>query len=114
MQMFKLAQSPVFWATVETEITAEKGGRTLAKFDLQYRRLTQDEAIALGARIEADNLDARVIARELVVGWRNIGDDEGNPIEFNASNFERLLDYGFARSIVDTFTANLPKAKQKN
>jgi hypothetical protein len=112
--MFKLSQSPTFWAAVEVEITAEKGGRTVAKFDLQYKRLTQDEAVALGERLGTETTDARMIARELVTGWRGVADENDVAVEFSEAAFERLLDLGFARPIIDAFTHNLPKAKQKN
>lgn len=112
--MFKLSLSPTFWAIVEIDIAAEGGGRTVAKFDLQYKRLTLDESKAMADRIGDGETDPAVIARELVVGWRSVGNEDGSALDFNAENFDKMLGLGFGRQIVETFTRNLPKAKQKN
>lgn len=112
--MFKVAMSPTFWATVEVEVTAEKGGRQTVKFDLQYRRLSLDDAKALAARIDEQTNDIAEIAREIVTGWRGMTGDDNEELPFSPDNFERLLNLGFGRAIVDTYAKNLPRARVKN
>lgn len=112
--MFKLTQSPKFWAKVEIEVTAEDGRRTAVDFDLEYKRLSHDEAVALGERIESGNGDVREIVREIVTGWRRVAGDDGSTLDWSTENFETLLNFGFAKAIFDTFTKNLPRARVKN
>ena len=113
MGIFKVALSPTFWAKVEVEVTAEDGRRVPVDFDLQYKRVTPDEATEIGGRLQ-NNGDLRNTVRELVVGWKRVAGDDGSTLDFSPENFERLLDLGFAGPILDTFLKNLPKAKQKN
>lgn len=114
MQMFKLAMSPTFWATVEVEVTAEDGKRQTVKFDLLYSRLSLEEGKALAGEMEGGNVEFDDLARKIVKGWRGVAGDDGAALEFSAENFDRMLNLGFAVPIVDTFRKNLPKAKGKN
>lgn len=112
--MFKVTQSPTFWAKVEVEVTAEDGRRTKVDFDLQFKRLLQDEAIALGEAIQHGNGDLRGTCRDIVVGWRRVAGDDGSTLDWSADNFDLLLNLGFSKAIFDTFIDNLPQAKRKN
>lgn len=112
--MFKLAASPVYWQTIETEVTGENGVRTAVKFDIQFKRLSSDQHKELAARIPAESMNDADIAREVVVGWRGVADEENNQIEFSAENFDKMLQLGFATSIVVHFFRSYPKARQKN
>lgn len=111
---FKLAQSPMFWATVEAEFAAERGGRQTARFDVQFPRMTMDEIEALHEWIRAEQADDRRIARRLVKDWRGVDAEDGSPAAFSEDALEALLNLGFGSAICIAFFNNLPKAKAKN
>lgn len=111
--LFKRAQSERFWSPVEVEFTAENGGKGTAKFELQYKRLTNDQWQALRDRIREEQLDDNAVVREMVTDWK-VKDDDGNPADFTPENLEQLLNLGFGSAIVVNLFKNFPKAKQKN
>jgi hypothetical protein len=112
--MFKLAISPTFWATVEVEFAAEKGGTAVAKFDVQYRRLSSPEMEALSERIRAERMDDRSIAREVMLGWRGLVGEDDEALPFNEETREGVLNAGFAGAICVTFFNGAPRARAKN
>jgi hypothetical protein len=111
--LFKRAQTETFWSAVEVEFTTDSGGKGVAKFELQYKRLSNDQWQALRDRIRDEQLDDNAVVREMVTDWR-VKDDDGNPAEFTPENLEQLLNLGFASAIVVNLFKNFPKAKQKN
>jgi outer membrane PBP1 activator LpoA protein len=113
VSLFKRAQSETFWSMVEIEYTPENGGRQIIKFELQYKRLSDDQWQELRDRIRSEQLDDKAVVREMVTDWR-VKDDDGNPAEFTPENLTQLLNLGFASAIVINLFQNFPKAKQKN
>lgn len=114
---FRLALSPTFWARVQAEITSPEGKddrRATVTFQCQYKRLSQDEFYAMRDRALADGKDDRDLAREVVVNWKDVDDEDGAPLTFTADNFDALLNLGFGTAIMAAFYDNLPKAKRKN
>lgn len=113
VSLFKRAQTETFWSPVEIEYTAENGAKGVAKFDLQFKRLSNEEWQALRDRIRDEQLDDNAVVREMVVGWK-VKDDDGNAAEFNEENLAQVLNLGFGSAIVVNLFRNFPKAKQKN
>lgn len=112
--MFKLAQSPEFWVPVEFEWTSEKGNREVVKFRARCKRFTLDEITDLQKRIRDEQLMDDVVAREVVVGWDGIEDDDGKPAEFDSQSFGRFLQLGTAGAIVLAYFRAYPRAREKN
>jgi len=55
------------------------------------------------------------IARQVLVGWSGITDDEGEEVPFSKAALDRLLDVPMlATAIVTTYFKSLQGAKQKN
>lgn len=111
---FKLTQSPTFWAAIEAEFAAEKGGKQAARFEAKFKRLSIDELSVLQERIRNEQMTDAQVARAIVVDWRGIEADDGSAAEFNSDNLDRLLNLGFGSAIALAFFATLPKAKAKN
>lgn len=112
--MFKLAQSPEFWVPVEFEWTTEKGAREIVKFRVRCKRLALDAITALQQRIRDESLLDDAVAREIVVGWDGIADEDGNVAAFNEESFARFLQLGTAGAIVVAYFNAYPRARVKN
>lgn len=115
---FKLALAPTFWATVRTELPAEKESSKpiLAVIQVEYKRLGIEELQELRDRATGDGdlTDDIKLCREVMVGWKDVIGRDDEPLEFNDRNRDQLLDAGFAGSIGIAFFKNQPKAKEKN
>lgn len=111
--LFKRAASETFWSTVEIEYTPENGGRQFIKFELRYKRLSNDEWQELRDRLINRTGEENAVVREMVTDWR-VKDDDGNPADFTPENLEQILKLGFGTAICVNLLNNIPKAKQKN
>lgn len=131
--MFCIAQSESYDWPVKVMLA---GATKPQEFTVKFRRLGQDELNELYQRLDAalaagykqsraealsDSEQAELefndkqFCREVVVGWDKVKDENGNAAEFDAENFERLLDHvPVPATIVTTFRASLAGAKQKN
>lgn len=112
--MFKLAQSPKFWATVKAEVQAEDGRRVEVRFDVQYHRLALSRIKEITDEISANRSFDDELLREIVADWRGIADEDGEPLAFNAERLQQLFDAGFGPAVLAAFWAALPKARAKN
>jgi len=109
--MFKLAVSPSYFAPVTVALPGAKAKQV---FDAEFKRLDATELKDLAARTAAGELDDAGYAREIVIGWKGVADENGE-LEFSDSNLDRLLDiYPVASSIVQGFFASLEGARAKN
>lgn len=93
--MFKLDESPTYWYPVVVEMTAQEGGRKQKfTFEAEFNRITQDELneiFRVRGEDDAPLKDSEVLDR-VFVGWRDIQDASGHPLQVNASNREQLLN----------------------
>jgi hypothetical protein len=112
-ELFGRAKTETFWSHVEIEYTTENGSRGFAKFDLQYKRLPDDEWTELRDRIRTEAWDDKMVCREMITGLRAKYDD-GTDAGFSEENLQQLFKLGFASAIVVNLFQNFPKAKQKN
>jgi len=69
----------------------------------------------LGEAIQTEEASDQDIAREVLVGWAGITDDDGEEVPFSKAALERLLDIPMlATAIVTTYFKSLQGAKAKN
>jgi len=112
--MFKVAQSPTFWAKVEAEYTGEDGRPAMARFRLKFKRLPQDDIKALIERQREDSQDDRFFLRNIVEDWSDIAGDDDEPLPFTDKAFEQLMGNGFAPAMLRAYFDALPRARAKN
>ena len=135
--MFRVQQSPAFWATVEVQITPEEGGNPKKyTFDVRFPRLTAEEFKKLNEQVLKLGLVDDQVATALLTGewkkfaydpeseeakaivpgaWKGVVDVEDKPLELSAGNIERLLlNIGVGTCISTTFYKHAERALAKN
>lgn len=114
--MFRIDQSPTFWAPVRFEVQAATGNaRQVQEFSAEFPRLSSDELEALGAQAAAGQLSDRQAAQRLLRGWADVGGADGQVLPFTAENMAAVLNVaGVATAVVAAFRAAQPRAALGN
>lgn len=109
--MFKVAQTPSYFAPVEINIPGVSGKQT---FDVEFKRLTRPEISALQDRISTDSATSRDICHELVLGWKGVQGEEGD-LPFSVSNLDSVLDiHPVEQAVIAAFFSSITGARLKN
>jgi len=112
--MFKLTQSPRFWAPVKAEVQAEDGRRVEVKFRVQFHRLPLPRLREITDRIaETRGFDDELLL-EVVADWDEVVDDDGEKLPFSESGLRTAFEFGFGPAILAAFWSGMPKARAKN
>ena len=121
---FVLKQSATYIWPITLVLPVDGGKRQKHTFDGELRRLPQSrisEIIKLaqlqerGALADDEELKDQDAAKEVLVGWANIVDDEGEDVPFSDSKLNELLEIPtVAGQIVRAWFDSLEVAKQKN
>lgn len=116
--MFKLATTPTYFWSVTLGLPNDDDRVDTAKFDIQFKRVSQDEFDEMHDRVHALKeplLNPRDFVRSVVVGWRGVHDGDGTELPFTAGALEKLLNVnGAAMAIAKAFFASVHKAAEKN
>jgi len=113
--MFKIATNPTYTAQVKVDLPADNGKTVQKVFSATFKRLSQSELDSVTDRLSAKELTDSGLINEVMVGWGDVQDENGNQLEFNDTNLAALLDVFPVRpTIVKTFLATLAGAKAKN
>jgi hypothetical protein len=113
--MFKVAVSETYITPVAVDIVGDNNKSKTHVFKARFKRLKQSELESLSERLAAKELTDSALIDEVMVGWQDVADAEGNPLEFNPDNLEALLEiYPTRPTIVRTFFDSHNGAKRKN
>lgn len=114
--MFKLGKSDRFLYPVKVEIPGEDGRTRTESFDALFRRASREEFQAKMEDAKTGELDDLTLAREVLLGWRGVQDEDGRELEFSATNCELLLNvWPVCPAVVQAWLeAHSPKGRAKN
>jgi len=90
------------------------------KFSCQFKRIKQREVEEFQKKFSVTDLNllfeaSRECAHQVVVGWKDVLDEEGNNIEFNHENLDQLLEIPtLAIAVSTTYITSLTESKSKN
>lgn len=114
--MFQLAtQSDHITYPVTVECLDENGKLAPKKFKAHFARLPQSEIDDLIAKAQAKEITDNDLVDKVLVGWDDVVDDSGKPIEFSPAMRDRLLEIFPVRpSVVTAWFESLSGAKRKN
>lgn len=109
--MFKLLQNPEFDHTVKVQLPVN-GGHEAQTFTGRFRALSiSDTEQHNTLTTEGTNQYLRAI----FVGWEGVSDDQGEPVQFNDANRDRMIDLPFVRmALLETYNAAMMGAKRGN
>lgn len=113
--MFKISKDDSYYWPVTVEIPVDGGRYEKAQFEVRFRRVPQTrfEEMMDGAR--EGKISDKEICREVVVGWKSIGDKNGEALDFSETNKELLLEDVLAvRAIALSYIESLSRVRRKN
>tara|TARA_B100001939_G_scaffold333897_1_gene334319 strand:- start:687 stop:1031 length:345 start_codon:yes stop_codon:yes gene_type:complete len=112
---FVLKKSNTFKWPITVNAPVDGGTYKKVSFDLEFKDLTQSRMDDIFQLSNDGNLSATEIAREIVVGWAGIEDDDGSELPFSIAGRDMLLDVPLmAATIVETYLEIKNEAKRKN
>jgi hypothetical protein len=112
---FVLKQDDRFTWPISFDVPVDGGRHQRQTFDGEFVRVSQSRLRELAELLQGEAATDADIAREVLVGWSGITDDEGEEVPFSKAALDRLLDVPMlATAIVTTYFKSLQGAKQKN
>jgi len=121
---FVLKQSATYTWPITLILPVDGGRREKHTFDGEFKRLPQTRineivrqarAMERGRLNEDEGLEDQDAAIELLAGWSNVVDYDGNEIPFSAKALDQLLEIPtVAGQIVRAWFESLEVAKRKN
>jgi hypothetical protein len=121
---FVLKQSATYTWPITLILPVDGGRREKHTFDGEFKRLPQSRineivrqarAMERGRLGEDEGLEDQDAAKEIMVGWSGVVDDDGKEIPFSESNLNQLLEIPtIAGQIVRAWFESLEVAKRKN
>jgi len=124
---FVLKQSASYTWPVSFKLPADGGKYEKQSFDAEFKRLPQarinEIQVEVQARIKAaerneaieDGITDQSIAREILVGWSGIVDDEGDQVAYSIATRDQLLEVPtVAAAVILAYFESLTGNKIKN
>lgn len=113
---FVISKATKYSWPVQLEIPVDGGKHEKQTFDAEFKRIPQSKIKEILDGIKSESItDDVALARDLMVGWAGVKDNENNDIPFSEKSFSELLDIpGVAGAIVKTFFESLAGARRKN
>lgn len=110
--MLKIGQSDAFWYPAKVSILNEDGQTENFEFEAKFKRLGR-EALDGITKTYADDV---ALMRDVLVGWRGVVDENGDPLPFTDENREAVLNLwpvqpALSRAFKD---AHSPEGRAKN
>jgi hypothetical protein len=112
---FILKRDDRFSWPVSFDVPIDGGKFKRETFDAEFRRLSQSRLDEIRELSRTEGVTDPEVAREVLVGWSGIKDDDGEDVPFSESALEQLLDVPMlATAIVAKYFESLQGAKAKN
>jgi len=113
---FKMADNPTFGMRVDVDDLNDAGVIEKSHFLATFKRYTVAELETLRARWLSEGKDDPIwVAREVLVGWKGVQNEDGSVAEFNETNKAKLLSYPpVVAALQQTFWDNVIKTRAKN
>lgn len=112
--MFKIVQSNTYTWPVTIELPADGGKTSKASFDVEFHRFTQAKVDEVKQAVERGEMRDTDLARDAMVGWSGIVDENG-PVPYSEAARDQLLDIPMvATAIVMALLGSIAGAKRKN
>jgi len=112
---FILKRDDRFSWPVSFDVPIDGGKFKRETFDAEFCRLSQSRLDEIKKQVRTEEVSDLDIAREVLVGWSGIKDDDCEDVPFSESALEQLLDVPMlATAIVAKYFESLQGAKAKN
>jgi hypothetical protein len=121
---FVLSKSATYLWPVRISLATDGGKQTIETFDAEFRRLPQSrineivrqaKAAERGRLDDEEQLEDADVVREIVAGWSDVKDADGEQIPFSSAKLTELLEIPtVAGQIVKAWFESLKEGKRKN
>lgn len=124
---FVLKQSASYTWPVSFKLPADGGKFEKQSFDAEFKRLPQGRINEIQAEVQArikaaerneaieDGITDQSIAREILIGWSGIVDDEGDEVAYSTAARDQLLEVPtVAAAVILAYFDSLTGNKSKN
>jgi len=113
--MFKIAQQPTYKWPVKVHIPTDGGKFTTGTFTAEFNALPQDEIDKIIEAGRDGDRDAD-LAREVLVGWASVQDEDGSDLPYSDEAKARLINIAYVRNALvtaffDSITGNAARKK---
>ena len=106
--MFKLATNDFYKEKVTVEIPQDLGKTAKASFIIHFRMLTRDRIEELAAEMNAGTMTESEVLREVVVGFEDVQDEDGQPLDYSEHARDKLLNVQYVHTaVMKAFLASL-------
>lgn len=113
--MFIISQKQSYTWPVEVNFPTD-GGRTQKQtFDAEFCRVSQSRINEIRSLIEKNEITDVELAREVLVGWSGVNDDNGEDVPFSERARDQILDVALVPgAVVMAWFTSLSGVKRKN
>ncbi len=113
--MFILKQSESYFWPVTIEFPVDGGKFKKETFEAEFKRISESRIKEATKMVSEESLTDVDFAKEVLVGWKSVHDENGNEVPFSPATKSQLLDLPLvSRAIVFAFFESLSGAKRKN
>lgn len=112
---FVLKQSDTYSWPVTFNVPVDGGRHDSQTFDASFKRKPQKWIRDIVKRIDADDVIDTDVARQVLVGWSGVNDENGKEIPFSQKALDQLLEVPtLASAIVLAYFNSVAGVKVKN
>ncbi len=113
--MYVIKKSDNYYWPISVDRPVNAGTKDSFTFDALFRRLSQSELDAYAIKAEKFVIRDIDIARDVLVGWKDVQNEQGEDMPFTTDTKEALLDQPMvASAIVNFYYESLAQGKRKN
>lgn len=103
------------WLTAQVEIIGEDAVRSINKLKVKFKVPTQSKLDEYRKGFAENTLTDAQFLNEVMLDWKEVGDENGIPLEFTPENVADTLEvYPTRPTLVNTFFNNINDAVRKN
>tara|TARA_B100001063_G_scaffold65360_1_gene59356 strand:- start:10086 stop:10430 length:345 start_codon:yes stop_codon:yes gene_type:complete len=112
---FVLKKSNTYKWPVSVDVPVDGGKHERVTFDVEFKDLTQSRLLEIAELSAEGNLTDVEIAREVIMGWIGIEDEDGKELSYSITKRDELLDVPMlATAIAGAYLESKQGAKRKN
>ena len=111
---FVLDQRPFYKWKVDINVVVD-GKESTESFIALFKNVTQSRFKEMIKMVEEKQLEDVDIAKEVLMGWEEMENEDGTDVEFNKANLNKALDVmGFATAVGFAFMESSKVRFEKN
>lgn len=113
--MFILKKIESYFWPVKIQLPKSGGGFSNHEFQALFKRIPQSDLKKLIEGEEGKAPTDKAFCEAVMIGWKDVKDEEGNDLEFSDETFNQLLEIPqVAQTLVNAYVDSIAGSKVKN